>query len=382
MSQNLVLEMPKPKKRAFPKLPKLPKIPCRILPFLALLILLGCALIWFWLGRVEGEAVLEGQILPISSAMTARVTEVLANDGQTVRAGQPLLRLDGSGYRQQEADARALVRGAYIPTMEETAERVAAAQAAEEYTVRRVALARHEEEVQRRLLEQRAQEHARAQLRMRDMDARGVALNSKQRQDAQYAEGQARQQWEAARAAQEAASRSRAAIDGELRRARADVERARAAGAMPSPSRGTAVLAGPSDPTLVIAPQDGRLMGKLPPPGTLLARGETVATLVPGSNAGLWVVASLPAKDALRARPGQLSFVLPQGMDGVALLAEVEDMTAGNSPNQERLPVRLRLLDERIPSFSGSLQGRPAKVVIWSNALPGMRMVAPLLALF
>ena len=377
MSDSLTLHMPPPKKR----------LPCpwrglRWLMALALITLVAAGA-WMYTGRTEVRGTVEGHYLPIAPLMTARVAEVLATEGQMVKSGQVLLRLDGGAYARQEADARALVRGARMPTLEETAERVAAAQAAEEYSVRRVALARHEEEAQRQLLEHRAHEHARAQLRMRDLDARGGPVTAKARQEAQQAESQARRHWEQARSTHESASRTRAVVEGELHRVRAEMDRARqgrgpvpVAAALP-PSAPSASF-GTGDPTLITAPQSGKLLGRLPQPGHMLARGEAVLHLIPGNNAALWVTAEVPPSAAKALRVGQWSLIRPQGQS-TALMAVVDDIQPLADPNAP-VALRLRLEDEKAAALSAQITGNPATVIVWSNSLPGLQHMLPFLS--
>lgn len=387
MSENLVLQMPEPTP------PKPAHAPRFLLLLLALLLMAGGATAWLYMGKMETSAQMEGQYLPISPLMTARVTEVLVTDGQMVRAGQPLARLDSAGLSHMEADARALVRGARS-SMEDTAERVAAAQAAEEYTVRRVALARHEEETLRREVEQRAHDHARAQLHMRNLDAKGTPMTAQSRRDAQQAEEQSRSRWEAATDAFESSSRARAAVEGELRRAKQEAEKMRATGSggrtpgyalgASAPYNAGASAAGnmTNDPSIITAPQDGRVLGKMPEPGQLLARGETVLRLAPGGSSALWGVARVSQEVAAQVRPGQLCFVLPRHPGNPVLVGEVEEV-AGIETDPTRhdvVPLGIRITDSAAGTFSAQLAGQPARVIIWGNALPGMSIAAPLLA--
>lgn len=389
MSENLVLQMPEPTP------PKPARAPRFLLFLLALLIIAGCAAGWIYMGKVETSAQMEGQYVPIAPLMTAKVTEVLVTDGQMVRAGQPLARLDNAGLSRMESDARALVRGTRN-SMEDTAERVAAAQAAEEYTVRRVALARHEEETLRREVERRAHDHARAQLHMRNLDAKGTPMTAQVRREAQQAEVQARSHWEAATDAFESSSRARAAVEGELRRAKQEAEKMRAAGNGRLPSHSlnapavqysagasaAGTMASASDPSVITAPQDGRVLGKMPEPGQLLARGETVLRLAPGGSSALWGIARISQEVSAKVRPGQICFVLPGHASHTVLVGEVEEV-AGIETDPTRhdvVPVRIRVTDDAAGKFSAQLAGQPARVIIWGNALPGMGMAAPWLA--
>ena len=382
MTEPLVLHMPEPTP------PPKPSRGSRLLPLmLALLLLLGGALAWLYTGTQEASGRLHGQYLPIAPLMTAKVTEVLVTPGQMVRAGQPLARLDGSGLSRLEADARALVRGARS-SMEDTAARVAAAQAAEEYTVQRVALARHEEEALRRALEQQTHEHARAQLHMRNLDARGTPLTAQTRRDAQLAEEQARQRKEAAADAHENASRARAAVEGELRRSRQEAEKARAAGYAPAPAHDyAAAMSGAStasgtpgnsaagDPTVITAPQNGRLLGAMPMPGQVLNRGEAVLHLAPDGSSALWALARISPELATQLRPGLLCLVIPHGMDAMSLVGVVEEVAGVETDpgRHDSVPLRIRITESSARALSAQVAEQPARVVIWGNAVPGLQ---------
>lgn len=384
MSENLVLQMPAPKAHKPSRTPRF------LLFLVALLLLAGSAGAWLYTGKMETSADIHGDYLPITPLMTARVTEVLVKEGQMVRAGQPLARLDNAALNRMEADARALVRGTR-PSMEDTADRVASAQAAEEYTVRRVALARHEEETLRRQVEQRTQDHARAQLHMRSLDAKGTPMTAQSRREAQQAEAQAQSQREAAHDAFEYASRARAAVEGELRKVKQESERARALGHAASSSSSGAFgssgslaagnFASAADPTVITAPQDGRIIGTMPALGQMLARGETVLRLAPGGNAALWGVAHVNQELASKIRAGQMCFVLPQHAGNSLLVGEVEEV-AGIETDPTRhdvVPLRIRINDSNAAGLSAQVTGRPARVIIWGNSLPGMRQAVPLL---
>lgn len=353
--------------------------------FLGLSALLSAALcglgFWLFAGRmVLPRGILDGTLLPVVSPMTARAVEVLASEGEMVRAGQTLIRLDSAAYRQQETWARPLAArsAARPPGMERTADRAASAQAAEEYITRRLALARHEEESARRLVEEKAMEHARTELRMRELDARDAARQD--RENARQTETAARRGKDEAKAAFETASRARAAIEGELARARREMEAARHSSAgEPAPvSAGSA--AAMEDPTVIRAPDDGRVVGSVAP-GRMLPRGETVLRLAPAKNAELWVVLAVDENRAAALEPGQFCLVRPMDMPDTALPGEVASLSAASpsSPGTGKFNVRVRLSD--VPAaLAAQLPGKPALVTVWRRAVPGMRRLMPLLA--
>lgn len=367
MSDPLVLPMPPRRKTSVPSQAKL------------LLALVVCAAVvagwWLYSGRVvtqQGE--LEGVLVPIPAPMTATVVEVLVPEGALVRTGEPLARLDNGSYKRQEAEARAMVRGVRPPralAMEDASARVADAQAAEEYIVRRVALARHEEAASRQLMERSVMEHVQAELRMRGLEAgRAPATTT---ETARKAEAQARQRKETAQAAFETASRSRAAVENELMQVRRELEKARSGQAAtatrePSPM---------DDPSVLRAPQDGRVVGSLAQ-GQMLARGETVLRLAPATPSHLWALVWVPAALNAQLRPGMLSVVRPEGL-AVTLMGLVDTVeNPGGQPmaNRDFLPVRIRISDTVPGELAAQLPGRGVRAEIWTRDAPGLGHVA------
>lgn len=387
MDEPHVLHMPPPRtpRRRFPRAVLgllLATLPC---------IALGAALFWFYNGKsTMPQGVLEGTRLPIIAPLTAQVSEFLVTDGQYVHAGQPLARLDNAAYRRQETEARALVRHAlpHRPDMGETARRVAAAQAAEEYTVRRVALARHEEEDKRLLLEQRVMEHVQAELRLRNLDARsGGHAPETPRAAAVRGETQARQKKDLAKAEYEAASRTRAAVEAELRRTRQEVENARTARS-PSPSAGEdATVAAVADPTVLSTPADGRVVGVLAA-GQQVQRGASVLYLIPAAQHELWASVNVAPRQAAALRPGQFCQLRPAALQDATLTGEVHTVPPlpTDDTNAATVPVRIRLLPPEAPlpplapELLASLPGRAVQITVWTRDIPGLRACTPLLS--
>ena len=77
----------------------------------ALLILLGALLLWAAIGRLDIVAVAEGKLVPKSTKMVAQpaesgiVKDILVMEGETVRQGQVLMRMD---TLITEADAKSI----------------------------------------------------------------------------------------------------------------------------------------------------------------------------------------------------------------------------------------------------------------------------------
>ncbi len=267
--------------------------------FLLLFILIIILFAWIYGGRIVSEnGQLSAEFLPIPSPMTSTLSEVLVEPNAYVKKGQLLAKLESSDYTQQITAAQALVQRT-IDTNKLTTDRVLAAQKAAEDLVERIALARHEENSRKALVEQRSVEHAKALLRMRDAEANGESEAKKSA--AIKAESFAKQNLANAKISFEHASQSRSAIEGELHKIR---NNNMATGQNPMPINF-------EDPSLIKSPMNGYLTTKIPLAGKKVNMGETVFQILPESNAKLSVVASLTNKDAQKIKINSLCYVLP-----------------------------------------------------------------------
>lgn len=110
--------------------------------------------------RVASErAMLDAMVHVVAPEFSAPVEAFYVKEGDRVRRGQPLLRMNARAYQGRLGEAgreAAALRGmAGPPTMEETAARLKAAQDAEQDMVRRLAQARNEEDVKQQLRQER-----------------------------------------------------------------------------------------------------------------------------------------------------------------------------------------------------------------------------------
>lgn len=367
---------------------------------------------WSW-GQISSEAgMVDGRTYTITPRMTDTVTQVLVQQGQSVVAGQPLLRLNGLSYQRELAEARQQVQAVRPPSIEESAERVAQAQAAEASMVQRIALARGEETNRRRNIEDSVAAHVKAQLAVRGMDAQGLqgqAAYSK----AVQAEAVARARMEQARAAAEEASRVRTAVEGELQRIRREIEVYRAQGGA-SVAQGRAggrsanapIASAADDMSVLTAPVAGRVALVQVVPGQRVERGQAVLQLVPfAPNAGggeaaantaddLWILALFAEKDIAVLRPGQpctvrleayadqplqgeVEAIVPATEAVMNLLQSTESRTqdvrsqkTGGAPLAGGIPVRIRLLPADKGVLPDMFLGMKAQVRVQSRVLP------------
>ena len=318
--------MPEPMYLQMPEAPlkKHGRLLVRLLPLWVIAALIAGG--WWWLeaGRISSTwAMLDGMVYTVSSEFPARVESVMVREGDHVKKGQVVARLDASNYARQLAAAGS--EGANLrvmagpPGMDETAARVRQAQDAEQDMVRRIALARHEEDRKQKNREDRVAEHVRAQLALRTLDSQGGerAVGSARYAAAKQAEAQTRLAKERAIVDFEQASLVRAAIDQELARVRAEALRYKqlasnnryapkyVAGAL-----GAVMNAVPQNAVdgNLYAPQDGRILRGIAMPGQSVQRGEPVVLLLPeGKEAqkSFWLLAFFTQDDANALKPGQ-----------------------------------------------------------------------------
>lgn len=318
MPEPIYLQMPEP------RLKKHGRMFLRLLP----LWVIGCLVAagWWWIesGRVTSTwAMLDGMVYAVSSEFPAKVESVAVREGDRVKKGQVLARLDAKTYAGRVGEAGREAAGlramAGPPSIEETAARLKQAQDSEQEMVRRIALARHDEDLKQKAREERVAEHVRAQLALRTLDSQGGerAVGSARYAAAKQAEAQTRLAKERAIVEFEQVSLVRAAIDQELARVRAEALRYKqlassnryapkyVAGAL-----GAAMNAVPQNAVdgNLYAPQDGRILRGIAMPGQSVQRGEPVVLLLPeGKEAqkSFWLLAFFTQDAANALKPGQ-----------------------------------------------------------------------------
>ena len=198
----------------------------RLLPIWALVFLAAGGWWWVEAGRVTSTwAMLDGMVYAVSSEFPARVDAVTVREGDRVKKGQVVARLNVSDYASRMAEAGREVAGLRVmgpPSMEETSARLKQAQNSEQEMTHRIALARHEEDLKQKNREERVAEHVRAQLALRTLDSQGGehAVGSARYAAARQTEMQTRLAKERAIVEFEQVSLVRAAMDQELARVR------------------------------------------------------------------------------------------------------------------------------------------------------------------
>lgn len=386
MPEPIYLQMPEP------RLKKHGRMFLRLLP----LWVIGCLVAagWWWIesGRVTSTwAMLDGMVYAVSSEFPAKVESVAVREGDRVKKGQVLARLDARAYAGRVGEAGREAAGlramAGPPGIEETAARLKQAQDSEQEMVRRIALARHDEDLKQKAREERVAEHVRAQLALRTLDSQGGerAVGSARYAAAKQAEAQTRLAKERAIVEFEQVSLVRAAIDQELARVRAEALRYKqlassnryapkyVAGAL-----GAAMNAVPQNAVdgNLYAPQDGRILRGIAMPGQSVQRGEPVVLLLPeGKEAqkSFWLLAFFTQDAANALKPGQKCAITlkndtrlegrvydrldPQPLPPNAL-ADSKDASETAGRPEVYVPVRITISDGEGKQFEPGMLGK------------------------
>lgn len=275
----------------------------RWLPLSVVLFALLLVLALWWLsngGRESRWAVLDANMVPVMTDYSAPLRQVMAQPGMHVDANQTVARLDVSDYARQLARAGQEVAG-LVPGMEEAAQRMQQAQAAELDMVTRLAKARNEEAVSLQERDRSVTAHVQAQIALRGIQPyQGKAAYERARQ----AEAAARTRMEQAREAYEKASRSRAALDQELQRIRTELQLARTRQGQ-QPSRASQPVQLPPPDENLYAPVSGTVTSVLQSAGQTLQPGNPVMLIAPDDTAAWWVMAYYPADEAEGINVGQ-----------------------------------------------------------------------------
>lgn len=339
------------------------------------------------------DGIIKGKSVDLAPQVAGRVQALPVVEGQAVRAGQLLARLDDREWRAaaREADeaartARALfaqAEAALALTQRQTAAReaeadaqLAAARARLQQVLsgarsQEVAQSRHQVDVARATLTaaehsvRRARElhamgglaradldeaEARYQVALAQYEAAVAALElleagarPEERVAAQAQVDTALAQVKAARAAR---------LEVELRRADVEAARARAAQASAAAERARAMLAG----TVIRAPFDGVVSRVWVEVGHMASPAVPLLTLIdPGD---LWISADIADEDAAKVHPGQDVIVTAPALPGRRLPGRVTEVAAQAEP-QADVAIRTRVMRVKVRLLEGTGLLRP-----------------------
>jgi len=365
--------------------------------------LLGCAAAygaWMYYSVQTPSAVIENNLLMLGTQVPAQVAEVLAKKNEHVQAGQVLIRFDARAHGANAAEAKAQaasVRNLLPPPadMEDVAQRVAEAQAAEQDVVNRIMQVRTLEEDAARDVLRRAEEHAKAQLELRRLDLLSMrySVPHAQHEQARRDEYDARQQLEKARATREECSRVRAATEGELYRIKTELAELRAASGqnrnMPGNMQRAAsppiqVSSAPTAPDIV-APADAVVTEVFAQPGVWAQPQQQLIVLRPDAGS-LEATAWFPEKDGANIEPGQICRVSVLELPDKNFSGNVEQvLPAGSlaprfplaeSAQARQIPVRIRFSVKDAESYAALKSGMRAAVRVHYVTPPWTRIGA------
>ncbi len=312
----------------------------KIAPWLAVIVLAGLAF-WGWQyyqtpALPEGIASANGRIeateIDVAAKIPGRVEEILADEGDFVRAGQVLARMDTATLEAQRREAEAELSRASISV-----------ETAESLVIQRQA----ESEAARALIAQREAELDAAHKRLgrtRELAAKKAVPESQLDDDRAAAE--------AARAAVAAAKAQSAASQAAISQARSNVVAAQAAveAAQATIERIQADI----DDSVLISPRDGRVQYRVAEPGEVLAAGGVVLNLV--DLADVYMTFFLPTAQAGRVALGAEArlvldaapqYVIPAKVSFVADVAQFTPKTVETAEERQKLTFRIKAQIDR-----------------------------------
>ncbi|MCR5815120.1 MAG: HlyD family efflux transporter periplasmic adaptor subunit [Desulfovibrio sp.] len=350
MSEVQSLQMPK----STPK----PRLSVGLSLALAAL-LIGAAALLFWklsATLTSQAALVDGMVYTVSPEISAQLQSLLVQEGSSVEQGQVVAKMQVTSYNRELREASYEISSLAPPDMQEIANRLKAAEDAENDAIQRLAGVRHEEEAKQRQMEDAVLAHVQAQLAMRQP---GADRASRAR------EARAREAMEQARENFETASRLRAAISQELARIRYEVQEAKRLAslnryAQAKRPRSVAKPRTAEERGELSAPVAGTILKISAQPGQNLQRGEPLLIIVPkDAEQAFWVKAWFPQKDKDQLRPN-LACKIIKDADGTIFSGHLESvlpseaLPGSHAKTDEFVPVRIALDDSK-----GLLPGDP-----------------------
>ncbi len=283
-------------------------------------------------GFVTGNGRVEATEIAVATRQAGRLREVLVVEGEFVRAGQPLARLELEGLQAQRDEAQARVQQAQDAVASATVA-VAARQSDHQSALAQVAQRESDLEVARRKLARSEELAARGFISGQVFDDDRARVNG-----LQAALQAARAQ---AAAAQTAIAAARTQVTGAQSNARA----------MEATLRRIDVELAESE---LKAPRDGRVQYRVAQPGEIVAAGGRVLNLIdlsdvyftfflPETVAGRVALGS-EVRIVLDAAPG---YVIPARVSFVASTAQFTPKTVETASERQKLMFRVRAQIDR-----------------------------------
>ncbi|MBZ5486599.1 HlyD family secretion protein [Halomonas aquamarina] len=291
---------------------------------------------WWQVGRFIEEtdnAYVRTDSVAIRAELSARVVEVMVDDNQAVKRGEPLLRLDEASYRDQvaQAEAQQAVAAAFI------------AQAHRQVELQQAAIDQAATQVD---AAQAEVSQARAHLERSSSLAANNYGSRQQREDDQSALRVAEANLASRRAAVISAQRQLAVAQSDVARAEANQDAARA---------DLDYARHQLDKTLISAPRDGVVGNLRVEPGTLAQPSLTLLQLVPLESA--FVIANFKETQLERIRLGQPVAVHLDAYPNITFDGIVESLSPATGTEFSLLPQ-----DNATGNFNKIVQRVPVKI--------------------
>ncbi|NCD25064.1 MAG: HlyD family secretion protein [Deltaproteobacteria bacterium] len=343
------------------------------------------------------DAFIDGRIHQITPRVGGYIQDVLVQDNELVRAGQPLLVLDPVGYEVAVAQARADLSAALaqlaslrkgVPLQKTQTEfQVTGAQAQLDSLRKSLDQAGLEEAAARQLVRQAEAELKNAELdfgRLRQLRDRRIIAQSDM-DAAQAILDSARAQAGAARDRAGAAGRNLAALRETVAQLKANIglagtghdvasiknlevaaQEARVALAREKVRKAELDLGY----TRILAPVSGHVTKKRAEVGQLVAAGQPLFAVVPLDSGQLWVTANFKETQLARVRPGQMVDIRIDAFGGREFTGRVESIMAGTGAVFSLFPP-----ENAMGNYVKVVQRIPVKIVFDPiNATDGLRL--------
>ena len=351
------------------------------------------------LGREStDDAFVDGEVFAVTPRVSGYAVEVLVEDNQQVRAGDPLVRLDTSEYEVALASAKASLAEAesVLASLElgvplelaQTEQKVRAAKAQLASMEKTLEMIGREEEAAAQDLKRAEAENDLAETDLRRIKAlqqRGAV--SKSSLDA--AETKARSTWavvQAAAARRDAAVKQRASTQADMARLQANIDLA-ATGQDQAVIRTRQVEAQKArvdlfrtqvqqaelnlEYTTIRSPVAGFVTRKQVQAGLMVSRGQPLMAVVPLDPGQLWITANYKETQLTDVKPGQRVIIEIDAFPGKKLAGRVESIMAGTGAVFSLFPP-----ENATGNYVKVVQRIPVKIVFDGDAkdLPALRV--------
>lgn len=314
----------------------------RVLLLVGVLALMLC--VWWWhnAALVSSSARVQAYSLVISPRFDGYVVDVPVREGDRVKAGQLLLRMDSTALETALAreEAKLAVLGVNLPRVPQNTP---------ENKNNDLDQARRDENAARREVERLSTFQAATSFELARSRARGAG--AKDIGIAADNDSAARSAFANAKEHLEAASKNRARLEQQTFAARSAGPAGEAHAALYAAQEAVVSQARQElEAAFLKAPADGVVLSRAAGPGAMLQRGQSALTLLPTGPDHIWVSATFPKAAAKRLRPGQNCTITVEGYSGPELsgviggiLPAAPTQESASSPDTDAVRVHVTL---------------------------------------